>query len=276
MKYEHHWSRDGGRILKVHQEEYPPQVTATSGGLAWRQNAFDDEPFLISEEQAVPSRRSVDFHMRLATLPAYAREHFSEFTVGEPTDFNNARVVVLQYQEKSGTNSGVIYVNAETMMPEGWQRFWPKQGGGRHTMLEIFHDWEPTEGVQFLRKWTTQSDMFGMESPVTVVETLEVNELTAAEFEPPAALKEQARRIAEAADSESDDPIALDDLSASSREQAEALLEQFRSLDADAKRGALREGESMLGQVDDAEERLMIRYAIQELKAMLEAGDGPR
>lgn len=274
LKYEHHWSRDGGWAFKVLQEEYPPQVTASSGGLAWRQNAFDEEPMLIGVDQAVSSRRSVDFHVRLFTLPSHAREHFASFAVGEPTEFNNASVVVLRYEEKDGDSSGVIYVNADTMVPQGWQRFWPKHGGGRHTVLQIFHEWEPAEGVQFLRKWTTQSDMFGMESPVTVVQTLEVNELTAADFEPPAALKEQARRAAAAAEAEGDGPIALDDLDEDSREQATAMLDQLRPLDADTKRETLEEGQSMLAQVDDPQQRLMIRYVLQELKAMLEADDG--
>lgn len=274
LKYEHHWSRDSGWVLKVHQEEYPPQVTASSGGLAWRQNAFDDEPSLIGKDQAAAARRSVDFHVRLATLPSFAREHFGSLTVGEPTEFNRASVVVLQYDEKNGVDSGTIYINADTMMPEGWQRFWPKQGGGRHTMLQIFHQWEPAEGVQFLRKWTTQSDMFGMDSPTTVVQTLEVNGLSADDFEPPAALKERARRAAEAAEAEGDEPIELDDLDEASREQVTAMLEQLRSLDAETKRGALEEGQSMLGQVDDPQQRLMVRYVLQELKAMLEADDG--
>ncbi|OAB63574.1 hypothetical protein AY599_11415 [Leptolyngbya valderiana BDU 20041] len=274
LKYEHHWSRNGGWALKVLQEEYPPQITASSGDLSWRQNALDEAPSLISGEQASSARRSVDSHVRLATLPSYARERFASFTVGEPTEFNGAGVTVLQFEEKDSDASGVIYVNAESMMPEGWQRFWPKQGGGRHTMLEIFHEWAPTEGVQFLRKWTTQSDMFGMESPVTVVETVEVNTLKATDFEPPAELKEQARRAAEAAKTEGDEPIALEDLDDASREQAEAILDDLRSLDADTKREALNEGQSMLDQVDDPQQRLMVRYVIQELKAMLEAEDG--
>lgn len=274
LKYEHLWSHDGGRVLKVHQGDYPPQITASANGLAWRQNAFDDEPSLASEDTATSARRSVHFHMLFATLPSLARERFQSFTIGEATEFNNASVVPLQFEYKGGITSGVIYVNADTMIPEGWQRFWPKQDGGRHTVLEIFHEWEAAEGVQFLRKWTSQSDMYGGSSPITVVETLEVNELDASDFEPPAALREQARRIAEAAKAEGDEPISLDQLDDDSREQATAVLDQLRSLDAATRRAALEEVKSELTLIADPQERLMIRYVIQELEAMLKAEGG--
>ncbi|MHC4908542.1 MAG: hypothetical protein ACYTF9_02325 [Planctomycetota bacterium] len=232
MRSELFWARSGGALIKRTMEGMGEQIAATNGSVGWRSNPLTGAK-LLGKAEIADLRRQAAPHIEFLDLRTTLEAKYASITsAGRKTIDERpcyvVRVVGKPEAEGATPEQGEILFDIESGLPAA-MTVSAAQDGRMMTTTARLADWADLEGGKFFRKMIVSSaDQPDLKMQI-VFDSIELNGVDNAVFEPPA---EVAQLLAAKAVPEAPiKPVTLEELTPEQRALAEQMITTFGQLE---------------------------------------------